>query len=104
MIDDWNPFNALGDFLNQLISYIFYPIITFFVDMYTAIIGAVNEVIGLITDIYSLGLTVINFVTGFLSLFLIDVWTTMIIIQITVIIILRVYYFIKDVSIMGNKV
>lgn len=104
MIDDWNPFNALGDFLYQLVHIIFYPIFKFVFDIFALLISTINELVGFVLSLMGLGLTVVTFISDFLGLFFVDAWTTIIMMQISIIVCLRVYYFLKDVSIFGNKV
>lgn len=103
-LDSWNPFEALGELLNLIISLIFYPVFSFVVGVFSSFINLVNQLIGLLLDIVGLGGSVLSWVSSFLSLFFVDTWTTIILLQIAIIVILRFYYFAKDVEIFGFKV
>lgn len=81
-----HPFYALSDFFNTVIT-----------NVWTSLHGLYSALVGLFT-------TVIDLVSSMLSGSIPYIWLTIILIGFSVVFILRIYWFLKDVSILGNKV
>lgn len=92
-----------ADLLAAIIHAILYPINALFQMVWgwiTLIIDAIMSVYTAITGLFS---TVTGFLTSVSSMLFPGTWGTMIMIGFSIVVLLRIYHFLKDVSIAGFK-
>lgn len=63
-----------------------------------------NAIIGLINTIWNTFDILYTYITNILIAMIPNAWTTIILLGLTIVFLLRIYYFLKDVSILGNKI
>jgi phage-related protein len=93
----------LADLLAAIIHAILYPINALFEMVWgwiTLIIDAIMSVYTAITGLFS---TVTGFLTSVSSMLFPGTWGTMIMIGFSIVVLLRIYHFLKDVEIAGFK-
>jgi len=97
-------FTMLMDALYGMI----YSIVSIPVGLITALFSGFmlcfGDLIGMITDITSLGATITGFVTNTIGLLFPSTWTLLLVLGIGIVITLRIYFFLKDISIAGFKI
>lgn len=92
-------YEMLGNLLYNAVYTLLYPFIYFITIVLNAITNFFNSLIRVITSITGLGESLISMLKNLLTLIFPDVWTTLILTGITIIILLRIYSFIR-----GSKV
>lgn len=100
--DDFSK--LLSDFLNQLLYAIFNPIFQFLQYTIGSLISAINELFLFLLSIWGLLNTIISFFNDMLFIYLDSTWSAALMMSISLVFFLRIYYFAKDISIFGNKV
>lgn len=92
--------NMMYEFLYSFIKP-FYDILNLII---TSFVNSINYLIGVIVEIYGLTSSVILFIYNTFGLLFGYEITNLITIGVTIIVALRVYYFVKDISIAGFKI
>jgi len=97
-------FTMLMDSLYSMI----YNIVSIQVGLITALFSGFmlcfGDFIGMITDIIALGGTIISFVNNTIGLLFPSTWTLLIVLGVGIVVTLRIYFFLKDISIAGFKI
>lgn len=83
---------------------IFGYVISVFVGLVEGIKYAILEIVGFIGDIINLGSALSGFVTNYFGAILPDAWTSLIILAVSTVILMRIYFYLKDVEILGFKI
>lgn len=89
-------FEQLGDFLINAVYMLIYPFIHFISIIISAIADVVNSILGIVTSLMSLGNAVNSLVLSTVGLFLEDTWTGLIMLQISMVVLFRVYRLIRS--------
>jgi len=97
-------FEQLGDLLYNAVYMILYPFISFINMSLNAVIRAFQSLLDLWAALSGLLSSVTTLITAFLGVCFDYAWTSLILLGISIVFILRIYYFLKDVSIFGNKI
>lgn len=98
-----NLFEMLGSLLFNAVYMLLYPFISFVNIFITAVVRSFNEFLLLYNSLSGLMWNITNLITSTLGLFFDDAWTSLILLGISIVFILRIYSFVKDISIFGNK-
>lgn len=99
---------SIGEFISQgayaIVICLFYPLqVSFY--WITSILGAMwNPFIDFFGAFAVINSTLFNHVTSSITSMLPSAWTLIIILGLTIVFTLRLYYFVKDISILGFKV
>lgn len=97
-------FDQLGDLLYNLVYLVLYPAIRIFNMLLNAVISALDELRLLYHSIIGLGYTVSNLIINTFGVLFPATWTTLILLGVVIVVVLRVYFFVKDISIAGFKI
>lgn len=87
-------------FVNALL----YPLNSFFSMIWGWISLILNAVLGLYHSIILFFNSITSFITSISSIMFPGTWGTLILIGLSIVFLLRLYYFLKDVEIMGFKI
>lgn len=98
-------FNSLGEWVYQLLYGIVKPFFDLIGYLLNGFMAILSEFIGFISDIYNLlFITVMYFLNNTLFLILPPEWVAVISVGITIVVLLRIYSFVKDIEILGFKI
>jgi len=95
---------AIGDLFFYWISVVLYAPIRFFGVMIDLLNLMIASLTGFVNVIINSGNTIIQLVSDLWTGVLPGPWVSLLLVIILVNIVLRVYYYIKDISILGNKI
>lgn len=90
--------------VESLVNALTHPFIYSVIWMENIIKIIINSIIGMLNSIWNTFDILYIFLTNLLVSLLPNAWTTIILIGVSIVFLLRLYYFIKDVSILGNKI
>lgn len=97
-------FTMLLNSLYALLYNIVFIPIGLIISLFGGLMLCVTDLFGMITDIIALGGSIIGLITNTIGALFPSVWTTLIILGVTLVILLRIYSFLKDISILGFKI
>lgn len=99
---------AISSFISQgietLIDCLFYPVQRIFYWLSTITDIIINSIMGIINSFWDMFTILYNFISGIISDMLPYTFTVIILLGLTIMFLLRLHKFLKEVSIMGNKV
>lgn len=109
LIDDlFEAVLSLGEYIGQavqtIVEAIVYPltcILSWLLNILTII---KDTFVSLVSTLWNTFNIMYDFVQSIISIMFIDSWTTLILLAVTIVFLLRIYYFLKDISIVGNKI
>lgn len=99
---------SIGEYISQgvyaIVVCVFYPVQVFFY-WQSSILGVVgNALVDLVASFYALNTVLVNHLSSTVVSVLPGVWGTIILTGLAIVFTLRLYYFVKDVSIFGFKI
>lgn len=99
---------AIGEYISQaieiLINAIIHPFKYIIIWLGNIVKLIFDTFVALFNTLWNTFDIMYNFISNLLTGFFPNIWTTIILIGITIVFLLRIYYFIKDISILGNKI
>lgn len=96
--------NYLGDFLIELLYALFYPL-HLVINIVTSFISTlVNSFIGFFASITGMFINLSSLISEFLTGLLPYTWVVLILLGISIAVLQRIYFYIKDISIAGFKI
>ena len=99
---------SIAEYISQavytLVQCIFYPIELIFCWIGNILKLIINSFIGLFDSLWNIFDMLYIFSSNTLNSLFPNIWTTIILLGLTIVFLLRLYYFIKDISILGNKI
>lgn len=94
----------ISDAVYILVNTITYPFIFFFTQINNIFKLIYSAFTGLFNTIWDTFNILYEFTTNLFTSIFPSLWTTLILLGLTIVFCLRLYYFIKDISILGNKI
>jgi len=99
---------SLGEFISQaleaLINAIIHPFFYILNAVGVIIMLILNGILSLLSALWATFTIMYDFISTVFTGFMPNLWTTLILLAITIVFLLRLYYFVKDISILGNKI
>ncbi|WP_406656161.1 hypothetical protein V7O62_09890 [Methanolobus sp. ZRKC2] len=95
---------GLGQFLEEIINFLLYILQTIIDQILKLINAIISPFVGLLGSITALFDSVYSFVSSLFSLFLPSLWVAIMLLMLFIVVILRIYSFVKDISIGGFKI
>lgn len=99
---------SIAEYLTQgiytLVYCILYPIQVLFYWIGNTLKLILNTFVAFFATIWNTFNIMYDFLSNTLTSLFPNVWTTIILLGLTIVFLLRIYYFVKDISILGNKI
>jgi hypothetical protein len=99
---------SIAEYITQgiytLIYCILYPIQILFYWIGNTLKLILNTFVAFFTTMWNTFNIMYDYLSNTLTSLFPNVWTTIILIGLTIVFLLRIYYFVKDISILGNKI
>lgn len=93
----------LSSLLISLLKALWYPIDAFFYNLWYIVVYFYNVLVAFLQAIYGLLAAIKVYLYSSIS-FLPSPWVALLLVAVSVVVLLRIYYFLKDISIVGNKI
>ncbi|SFM90783.1 hypothetical protein [Methanolobus profundi] len=91
-------------FLSELLYALLYPLEVIFRHLTNIIQIIIGAFVGLISSLFTFFNSVYSMISTFVSLWMPSVWIILILIMLGIAFVLRIYWFLKDIEILGNKI
>ncbi|WP_340819013.1 hypothetical protein [Methanolobus sp. WCC4] len=91
-------------FLSELLYALLYPLKVIFSHLTNIIQIIIGSFVGLIDSLFTFFDSLYSLVSTFVSLWMPSPWILLILLMLTIVFLLRIYWFFKDVEILGNKI
>jgi len=96
--------NYLGSFLDAIFSMILFPIVKFFILIFVSVVTVYNAFVGFINAFYGLFTNIYGNIGSYISDVLPSPFVALLMLGISIAILQRIYFYVKDISILGNKI